>query len=36
MLRAVTDLDPSPQALRAAGPSPGAITAPVITARAST
>ncbi|MFM9103103.1 MAG: HD domain-containing protein [Cyanobium sp.] len=35
MLRAFTDLDPSPQALRAAGPSPGAITAPVITARAS-
>ena len=34
MLRAVTDLDPSPQALRAAVPSPGAITARANTARA--
>ena len=32
MLRAVTDLDPSPQALRAAEPSPGAITARANTA----
>ena len=34
MLRAVTDLDPSPQALRAAEPAPGVITARANTARA--